>query len=100
MMTPVLEIGLPDLSDESIEELAEACERAITEYILDKLSDKSIEDLSVSCTLQLIDQLDVELDIMVSQKYGTVEDLDQLIDDAITHGVNWLENRILEMKDN
>ncbi len=97
-MTPVLEIGLPEISEDRIEELTEACEREVTEYLLERLTEKSIEDLSVICTLQLSEQLDVELDVMVSQKYATIDDLNQLIEDAIAHGVNWLEMRLLEMK--
>lgn len=98
IMTPVLEIGLPELSKEIIEELAMSCENEVTEYLLETLSNKSVEELSVSCILQLTDRLDVELDVMVSQKYSTVDDLDHIIEDAIAHGISWLEKRLLEMK--
>ncbi len=97
-MTPVLEIGLPDLSGEDLERLAEACEEKVTEYILSRVPEKSIEELNVTCILSLADQLDLDLDIAISQKYDTGEDLELLIDDAVSQGIRWLETRLLEMK--
>ncbi|TFG07629.1 DUF3194 domain-containing protein [Candidatus Thorarchaeota archaeon] len=98
-MRPIAdEIGLPDLSEEQIEILAEACEARVTDYILDKIPKKSIEELSVSCTLQLGEQLDVDIDIDLSQKYEVGSDLDDLLSEAAEYGTAWLENRLRELK--
>lgn len=92
------EIGLPNLSEEQLEILAETCEAKITEYILDRIPKKSIAELTVSCSLQLSDQLDIDIDIDVSQNYESGSDLDDLLSEAAEHGTVWLETRLKELK--
>ena len=98
MCPTVDEIGLPPLSDEDIEKLAEDCEARITEFILKRIPKKSVDELSVSCSLQLSDQLDIDVQIDISQGYEEGTPLDVLLDEAASHGVAWLEARLKEMK--
>ena len=98
-MTPEIgDLGLPSLSEQEIESLAEECEAAVTEYILANIPAKSIEELAVSCIMEYTSQLDVELIIDITQKYNTGHDLDILTKEASNHGLAWLEERLMEMK--
>jgi len=98
-MTNIIDIGLPDISEETIEELAEECELQITRYLLERVPEKSIEDLFISCTLSLLDgQLDVDISIEISQGFDTGQSLDDLIQEAIDWGAEWLEKQLMEMK--
>ena len=98
-MSIVLDIGLPDISEEIIEQLAEECEVQVTDFIKSKVPEKSIEALFVTCSLNLLDgQLDVNLDIDISQAFDTGHDLDDLLQEAIDCGVEWLEKKLMEMK--
>jgi hypothetical protein len=98
-MTNIIDIGLPDISEETIEQLAEECERHITDYLLERVPEKSIEDLFISCTLNLLDgQLDVDIDIQIDQGFDTGQSLDNLIKEAMDWGVEWLEKQLMEMK--
>ena len=98
-MNTIIDIGLPDISEEIIEQLAEECEAHVIEFIRDKISDKSIESLFVSCSFNLINgQLDVEVDIDISQSYDTGHNLDDILEEASAHGIDWLEKQLMEMK--
>ena len=99
-MTNIIDIGLPDISEETIERLAEECESQITSYLLERVPEKSIEDLFISCTLNLLDgQLDVDIDVEIGQGFDTGQSLDDLIQKAIEWGVEWLEKQLMELKD-
>lgn len=98
-MTNIIDIGLPDISDETIEKLAEECEKQVTEFLLKKVPEKSIEDLSITCALSLLDgQLDVEIDIEISQRFDTGLSLDDLVQEATDWGAEWIEKRLVELK--
>jgi hypothetical protein len=98
-MSRVIDIGLPDISDEVIEQLAEECEEQISEFIKSNVPEKSIEALFISCELNLVNgQLDVNLDIDISQAYDTGHDLDELLQKSIDCGEKWLETKLMEMK--
>ena len=98
-MSAIIDIGLPDISEDIIEQLAEECESQVTEFIKGKIPEKSIDTLFVTCSLNLLDgQLDVNLDIDISQAFDTGQDLDDLLQKAIDCGVEWLEKKLMEMK--
>jgi hypothetical protein len=100
-MSPVLSIGLPDLSEEVIEKLTEACEAQITGYIVKQIPEKSIESMFVSCTLEFVNgQLDLDVQIELSQLFDTGHSLDDLLREATDFGVDWLEKQLTEMKSN
>ncbi len=80
-------------------QLAEDCEAQISAFILEKIPEKSIDTLFVSCTLDLGEnQLDLDVQIEMSQLFDTGHSLDDLLQEATNFGVKWLENRLLEMK--
>jgi len=99
-MNPVLSIGLPELSEEVLEKLTEDCEAQISGFIVKKIPEKSIERMFVSCTLELDNgQLDLDVQIELSQVFDTGHSLDDLLQEATDFGVEWLENQLAEMKD-
>jgi len=99
-MSAIIDIGLPDISEDIIEQLAEECEVQVTDFIKRKIPEKSVDTLFVTCSLNLLEgQLDVNLDIDISQAYDTGHDLDDLLQEAIDCGVEWLEKKLMEMKE-
>jgi hypothetical protein len=97
-MTPVVEIGLPELDDEQIDLLTENCEQEISNFILEIVPAKSVEDLTVVCILEKSSQLDVSIEIDISQQYDTGADLDDLVEKATQFGYDWLEGQLQELK--
>ena len=99
-MSPLLSIGLPEISVEVIEKLTEDCEAQISDFIVKKIPSKTIESMFVSCTLELENgQLDLDVQIELSQVFDTGHSLDDLLQEATDFGVEWLENQLTEMKD-
>ena len=98
-MNKPIDIGLPDISEETIEQLAEECEVQVSEFIWSKVPEKSIESLFITCSLNLVKgQLDVDIDIDISQAFDTGHDLDSLLQEAIDCGEQWLEKKLMGMK--
>ncbi|MFW9918135.1 MAG: DUF3194 domain-containing protein [Candidatus Thorarchaeota archaeon] len=97
-MKPVVDIGLPDLDEEQIDALAEACEKQITSFILNEIPSKSIDELSISCTLDLDDELHLAIDIDIIQKYSTGQNLEEITNRASEYASDWLERQLKEMK--
>ncbi len=98
-MSTIIDIGLPDLSEDIIEQLAEECEVQVSDFIKNKVPEKSLDVLFITCSLNLLDgQLDVNLDIDISQAFDTGHDLDDLLQEAVDCGVEWLEKKLMEMK--
>ena len=82
-----------------MEQLTEDCEAQISKFILKKIPEKSIDNLFVSCTLELMDgQLDLDVQLEISQLFDTGQSLDYLLQEATDFGVEWLENQLTEMK--
>ena len=98
-MSPTLSIGLPDLSEEAIEKLAEECEAEVSKFILKKIPEKSIDTMFVSCSLELVDkQLNLDVQLEIRQLFDTGYSLDDLLQEATDFGVEWFENQLTEMK--
>ncbi|TFG15536.1 DUF3194 domain-containing protein [Candidatus Thorarchaeota archaeon] len=99
-MKPPVDVGLPSLDFNEMEVLAEKCEEEITGFIFQRIPEKSIEEMTVSCTLEMNEQLNLEIQIEINQKYHTGHDLENIIEEAAEHGSDWLEERLREMKAN
>jgi len=98
-MSIIIDIGLPDISEDTIEQLAEECEIQVMEFIKSQVPEKSLDSLFITCSLNLLDgQLDVNIDIDISQAFDTGHNLDDLLQEAMDSGVEWLEKKLMEMK--
>ena len=98
-MSIIIDIGLPDISEDIIAQLAEECEVQVMEFIKSQVPEKSLESLFITCSLNLLDgQLDINIDIDISQAFDTGHDLDDLLQEAVDSGVEWLEKKLMEMK--
>lgn len=98
MNTYTEDIGLPELSEETIEKLAEECEAKISKFILERIPKKSISEMSVSCILDLTTQLDLEISVDITQSYDTGHPIEALVEEASEYGEKWIKSRLVEMK--
>jgi hypothetical protein len=98
-MSIIIDIGLPDISEDTIEQLAEECEVQVMDFIKSQVPEKSLDILFITCSLDLMNgQLDVNIDIDISQVFDTGHDLDELLQEAVDCGAEWLEKKLMEMK--
>ena len=98
-MSIIIDIGLPDISEDIIEQLAEECEVQVSDFIKNKVPEKSLDILFITCSLNLLNgQLDVNLDIDIGQAFDTGHNLDDLLQESVDCGVEWIEKKLMEMK--
>ena len=97
-MNPVVDIGLPDLDEDTLDSLAEECEEEVTNFILREIPPKSIEELTISCSLNLEQELQLDIEVDIVQKYDTGHDLEKVINQASEFGSDWLEQKLRGMK--
>jgi cell division protein ZapA (FtsZ GTPase activity inhibitor) len=98
-MSIIIDIGLPDISEDTIEQLAEECEVQVMDFIKSQVPEKSLDTLFITCALNLQDgQLDINIDIDISQVFDTGHDLNDLLQEAVNCGAEWLEKKLMEMK--
>ena len=97
-MKPVVDIGLPELDEDTLNALTEECETELSSFILNEIPGKSIEELSITCILELEEELQLTIDIDIVQKYDTGHDLEEVSNRASDYASDWLEQRLKEMK--
>jgi len=97
-MSDSVDLGLPELTDEQIEQLTEECQEEVTRYVLSMVPQKSLSELSVVCTIDFETQLNLRVEIDISQEYDTGHSVDDITDQAARHGAEWLEKRLRELK--
>ncbi len=100
-MSPVLTIGLPELTESDMEHLAEECEEEVSRFVLKSVPRKSISELSVICVLDVSSdgsQLDIDVQLNLVQEYETGHSLETLTEEATRHAASWLEKKLMEMK--
>jgi len=92
-----VEIGLPELSDEQIVELAELGERIAREYVLSKLPAKKVYDLDVSVQIEGEKPLTVTVDVGVRLASSARVDPEELAREAAKKAMEAIEARLREL---
>jgi phenylalanyl-tRNA synthetase beta subunit len=77
-------LGLPDLTNQQIEQLCSIAEEAARKYILSKIPSKKVETLNITAEAQHTKplQLTVDVDITLSKSLKNY-DAQELCDDAV-----------------
>lgn len=90
-----MEIGIPKLKSEQIEELCSIVEKTAREYVISKLSPKRIEALNISVETEGTKpvRLTVDVDVSLSplmKKFNVQKLVDEAIKEAFTSAENYL----------
>jgi len=90
-----VEIGIPELKSEQVEELCSIVEKAAREYVLSKLSSKRIEALNISVETEGAKPVRLTVDVDVSllplmKKFNVQKLVDEAIKEAFTSAENYL----------
>jgi hypothetical protein len=94
----VEDLSMPELTDEQMEGLCLAAEKAAREYVLTKVSSKKIERLDISAEadgkkpVEL--RVEVEITLSSSMKHYDVRNL---VDDAVRKAFSSAEEQLREM---
>jgi len=90
-----VEIGIPELKSEQIEELCSIVEKTGRQYVLSKLSPKRIEALNISVETEGTKpvRLTVDVDVLLSplmKKFNVQKLVDEAVKEAFTSAENYL----------
>lgn len=90
-----MEIGIPELKSEQIEELCSIVEKTARQYVLSKLSPKRIEALNISVETEGTKpvRLTVDVDVLLSplmKKFNVQKLVDEAVKEAFTSAENYL----------
>jgi len=90
-----VEIGIPELKSEQIEELCSIVEKTARQYVLSKLSPKRIEALNISVETEGTKpvRLTVDVDVLLSplmKKFNVQKLVDEAVKEAFTSAENYL----------
>jgi hypothetical protein len=90
-----VEIGIPELKSEQIEELCSIVEKTARQYVISKVSPKRIETLNISVETEGTKpvRLTVDVDVSLSplmKKFNVQKLVDEAIKEAFTSAENYL----------
>lgn len=94
-----MEIGIPELKSEQVEELCSIVEKTARQYVLSKVSPKRIEALNISVETEGTKpvRLTVDIDVSLSPLMKKF-DVQKLVDEAIKEAFTSAENYLRELK--
>ena len=94
-----MEIGIPELKSEQVEELCSIVEKTARQYVLSKVSSKRIEALNISVETEGTKpvRLTVDVDVSLSPLMKKF-DVQKLVDEAIKEAFTSAENYLRELK--
>jgi hypothetical protein len=94
-----VEIGIPELKSEQVEELCSIVEKTARQYVLSKLSPKRIEVLNISVETEGTKpvRLTVDIDVSLSPLMKDFN-VQKLVDEAIKEAFTSAEKYLRELK--
>ena len=94
-----MEIGIPELKSEQIEELCSIVEKTARQYVLSKVSPKRIEALNICVETEGTKpiRLTVDVDVSLSPLMKKF-DVQKLVDETIKEAFTSAENHLRELK--
>jgi len=94
-----VEIGIPELKSEQIEELCLIVEKTARQYLISKVSQKRIEALNISVETEGTKpvRLTVDVDVSLSPLMKKIN-VQKLVDEAIKEAFTSAENYLRELK--
>ena len=94
-----MEIGIPELKSEQIEELCSIVEKTARQYVISKVSSKRIEALNISVETEGTKpvRLTVNVDVSLSPLMKNFN-VQKLVDEAVKEAFTSAENYLRELK--
>jgi len=94
-----VEIGIPELKSEQVEELCSIVEKTARQYVISKVSPKRIEALNISVETEGTKpvRLTVDVDVSLSPLMKKFK-VQKLVDEAVKEAFTSAENYLRELK--
>jgi hypothetical protein len=93
----VINIGLPDLSEEEIIEIGELAQRVIIKHVFDALNRSDVKDIEVTMRINRNETLDLEIEVYLEVPVFVRVDVDSLIEEALERAYEEVERKLREI---
>ncbi|AHL21877.1 DUF3194 domain-containing protein [Thermococcus nautili] len=93
----VINIGLPELSEEEIIEIGELAQRVIIKHVFDALNRSDVKDIEVTTRINRDETLNLEIEVYIEVPVFVKVDVERLIDEALEKAYEAVERKLREI---
>ncbi len=93
----VINIGLPELSEEQLIEVGELAQETIIKHVFDVLNRSDVKDIEVTMRINRDETLDLEVEVYLEVPVFVKVDVEGLIDEALERAYEAVERRLREI---
>ncbi len=93
----VINIGLPELSEEQLIEIGELAQETIIKHVFDVLNRSDVKDIEVTMRINRNETLDLEVEVYLEVPVFVKVDVEGLIDEALEKAYGVVERRLREI---
>ncbi|NJE10034.1 DUF3194 domain-containing protein [Thermococcus sp. MAR1] len=95
----VINIGLPELSEEQLIEIGELAQETIIKHVFDVLNRSDVKDIEVTMRIKREETLDLEVEVYLEVPVFVKVDVEGLIDEAVEKAYAAVERKLREIAD-
>ena len=95
----VINIGLPELSEEELIEIGELAQETIIKHVFDVLNRSDVKDIEVTMRINRAETLDLEVEVYLEVPVFVKVDVEGPIDEALEKAYEAVERRLREIAD-
>jgi len=95
----VINIGLPELSEEQLIEVGELAQETIIKHVFDVLNRSDVKDIEVTMRINRDETLDLGIEVYLEVPVFVKVDVEGLIDEALERAYEAVERRLREIAD-
>ncbi|WP_457751260.1 DUF3194 domain-containing protein [Thermococcus sp.] len=95
----VINIGLPELSEEQLIEVGELAQETIIKHVFDVLNRSDVKDIEVTMRINRDETLDLGIEVYLEVPVFVKVDVEGLIDEALEKAYEVVEKRLREIAD-
>ena len=93
-----IEIGVPDLNEDQLEELTIFLEQEVQKRIFKRIKPKYIENFNLDIVLEKNEDLSLKIDLEIAAINISAKNIDELINSALQSAADSLEQKLQSLK--
>ena len=93
----VINIGLPELSEEQLIEIGELAQGIIIKHVFSELNRSDVKDIEVTTRINRDETLNLEIEVYLEVPVFVKVDVERLIDEALEKAYDAVERKLREI---
>ena len=93
----VINIGLPELSEEQLIEIGELAQGIIIKHVFSELNRSDVKDIEVTMRINRDETLNLEIEVYLEVPVFVKVDVERLIDEALEKAYDAVERKLREI---